>query len=91
MGTQTLHTYVITTVPIQQFHLRSGKVLHQNKPSVVIEEEEEEEEEQQQQLLGAEPDYLPCVQMSCFSCVWTPYPNRVVWGGLHPHYSCRGV
>ena len=27
-----------------------------------------------------EPDYLPCVQMSCFSHVWTPYPN----GGAFP-------
>ena len=46
MGTQTLPTYVITTIPAQQVQLRSRKVLHQ-KPSVVIEEEIEEEEEQQ--------------------------------------------
>lgn len=48
MGTQTLPTYVITTIPIQQVQLRPGKVLHQ-KPSVVIEEENEEEEEEQHQ------------------------------------------
>ena len=38
-----------------------------------------------------EPDYLPCVQMSCFSHVWSPYPNRGVWGGFPSHYSYRGV
>ena len=42
-------------------------------------------------LLGVEPDYLPCVQMSCFIQVWTPYPNGGLWGGFPPHYSCRGV
>ena len=47
MGTQTLPTYVITTIPIQQVPFRSGKVLHQ-KPSVVIEEENEEEQQQHQ-------------------------------------------
>ena len=34
-------------------------------------------------LLGVEPDYLPCV--------WTPYPNGGVWGGLSPRYSCKRV
>lgn len=48
-GTQTLPTYVITTVSIQQVQLRSRKVLHQKNPSVVIEEEEEEEQRQQPQ------------------------------------------
>ena len=43
--TQTLPTYVITIVSVQQVQLRSRKVLHQ-KPSVVIEEENEEEDEQ---------------------------------------------
>ena len=38
-----------------------------------------------------ELDYLPCVHMSCFSCVWTSYPNRGVWRDLPPHYSCMGV
>ena len=45
---QTLPTYVITTVQLQQLQLRSGKVLHQ-KPLVVIEEENEEEQQQQHQ------------------------------------------
>lgn len=40
-GAQNLPTYVITTVPIQQVHLSSGRVLPQ-KPSIVIEEENEE-------------------------------------------------
>ena len=32
IGTQTLPTYVITTVPVQQVQLRLGTVLHQKKP-----------------------------------------------------------
>ena len=31
--------------------------------------------------MGVELNYLPCVQMSCFSHVWTPYPN---WGAFPP-------
>ena len=38
---QNLPTYVITTIPIQQVQLRSGKVFPQ-KPLIVIEEENEE-------------------------------------------------
>ena len=33
-----------------------------------------------------EPDYLPCVQMSCFNRVWTPYPN----GGACPPTTTAG-
>ena len=36
------------------------------------------------EMLGVELDYLPCVQMSCFSRVWTPYPNRGVSGAAPP-------
>jgi hypothetical protein len=35
---------VITLVPLQNIHLRSGKVLQKENPTVVIEEELEEEE-----------------------------------------------
>ena len=45
IGAQNLHTYVITTVSIQQVQLRPGKVFP-HKPSIVIEEENEEEKEQ---------------------------------------------
>ena len=41
-------------------------------------------------VLGVELDYLPCVQMSCFSHVWTPYPNKGVWGGFPPTTAIRG-
>ena len=43
------------------------------------------------EVLGVELDYLPCVQMSCFNWVWTPYPNRGCGVDFPLHYSCRGV
>jgi hypothetical protein len=44
---QTFPTYVITSVPLQEIQLISGKVLDRQRPLVVIQEEEEEETTQQ--------------------------------------------
>jgi hypothetical protein len=40
---QAFPTYVITTIPLQEIQLKSGKVLDRERPSIVIQEEEEEE------------------------------------------------
>jgi hypothetical protein len=40
---QAFPTYVITSIPLQEIQLRSGKVLDRQRPSIVIQEEEEEE------------------------------------------------
>ena len=41
---------MITYLPVQQVQLRSGKVLHQKKPSLVIEEEEQQQHGTPQQI-----------------------------------------
>jgi hypothetical protein len=85
----TFPTYLVTPVPLQDIHLRSGKVLKPKYSTVVIEEEMEEEETPDQTNNDDQPEevIIPTTQTPSTSYLQQPQATKPQSSTLHTQQS----
>ena len=64
---QSIDIFIVNVITSQALHAHTSKNVWVVDSSFT---------HHMEKVLGVELDYLPCIQMSCFNSVWTPYSNK---------------